>query len=661
MSNNNPFGQYSQMSNYGPYTRRYDTDVPVHLKSYSEDQIISFVNERLWGAVQARNFSNMVSTMPQYDRAYKGQFRNNNIPRWRSQLFVRFAFKAVEVLQAYMEDALFGNKPYIYCDSYTPEHSHAAKNMQRLFDYELYHTNFELRMMDLIKFTLKYGTGISKTYWRWYVDYMHEAQFKKNKFGWTERDGYKGKKYLRWDDPWFMPIDPRKVYPDPQARYADECRYVIEEYDTDTDQLIKDKDRYGYFNLERLYDQSPGYTQYGQKTGLTAGYGSDIYPRNEWNGSLDQNRRRVFISEYWGRLDLPGNQDDPRIYCMKIANNRTLIQVQPSSYIHGEIPYNWHNIIPKEEQLYGIGCIEPILTDNYIMNALVNMRVDSMQYFLNPRILVARGALADRRSIEYTRPGEIIDVNAGADIGKVQQQLHITDSGLNSFRDQIEYHARHGEETMALNPNAAGMLSRSKRSATEAAQAMDGANARFNSMIKAFKYTGFDSMIRQYGMLIQQYMGNKRFPILNPITEAERDGHMKLNPIDVQGEMLYRIKDNTVTNKDIRQQLVNNLLGVLAPYAPAFQGQMNMIPLVKELFKMSPVAEKINVDEIFPEQSSPEPRPSILDQESTALENVGTPGIEGQEGMMPPGQPMNQPGLAPQMQAISEQMGGALF
>jgi hypothetical protein len=266
--------------------------------------------------------------------------------------------------------------------------------------------------------------------------------------------------------------------------------------------------------------------------------------------------------------------------------------------------------------------------------------------------------LADRHSIEWTRPGEIINVNSVKDIGNTHQQLVLQDTGLQTFQEQLNYHARHAEETMALNPNAAGSLSTMKRSATEASQAMSGANARFNSMIKYIKWSGFDDMAHQYGQLMQQYIDVKNFPILNPENQVERDKIMSVTPDDIAGEMFYRIKDNTMTNKDVRQQLITNMLGVLAPYSQAMPN-MDIAPLLKGLLEVSPIAGELNIDEIFSKMKMQ--TPDIMGQENRSLEKMGA---EGQPGMAGGGAPANPAtGVPPALQAVSEQYGrnGGLF
>ena len=643
------FGTDSYFSNTGTYRHRtLPEDIPTSVRNYSETQIISFINDRIWGAVQGRNFQEMVDLVPKYYRAYKGIFKNQNFPKWRSQLYVRFIFKAVEVLRSYMQDAFFANPPIVTVDGSMPEYTANAKNLQRLYDYELYHTKFEMRLLDIMNFTLKYGTGIAKTYWRYELGYQHDRDITRKKFGFNDKGVTRGRKYVRFDDPWFMALDPRKVYPDPAARYQDELRYVIEEYETDLDALIKDKDRCGYINLESLYNEMPGYSQFGRRYD----YLNDIYPRNQWNSRLDQHRRRVFISEYWGRLDMPGNQDDPRIYRILLANNRHIISLRPTMYAHGELPYHFFNIIPQEETLYGIGAVEPLITDNYILNALVNMRVDAMQYFLNPRMLVNRGALADRHSIEWTRPGEMIPVNSTGDLGKSHQQLVLQDTGIQFFRDQLNFHLSHGEETMALNPNAAGVFSRSRRSATEASMAMEGANARFNSMVKYWKYSGMDSMMRQYGGLMQQYCYERHFPVMYPMGPEEKSRIMQVKGEDIAGEMFYRVKDNTQTNKDVRQQLINNLLATLAPYVQ--QMGLDPKPILRGILEISPLAGELNLDAILPREQMPD----IMGQESKALENMG--GVQGMPGQANPGTPpMTGVGRNPEMQALAESMSAA--
>ena len=272
-------------------------------------------------------------------------------------------------------------------------------------------------------------------------------------------------------------------------------------------------------------------------------------------------------------------------------------------------------------------------------------------------MLVNRGAMANRKDIEWLRPGEMVDLNSGNDMQKAVQQLTINDTGLSTFQNGLDYHNKHAEETMALNPNAAGMLARSRRSATESAQALEGANARFISMIKNFEHSGFTQMVRQMGQMMQQYMsGPRQFKIINPMSREEKDAIMKINPEDIQGEFTYRIRTNTTTNKDIRTQLAINTLGVLAPLAKELN--MNITPLVKGIFEMMPIASQMNIDQVFPEQM-----PEVMNQEQPGLERMLAEGAGPTEGAGAPGagQPIPTPGAAPPLQTMSEAAGVPLF
>ena len=188
--------------------------------------------------------------------------------------------------------------------------------------------------------------------------------------------------------------------------------------------------------------------------------------------------------------------------------------------------------------------------------------------------------------------------------------------------------------------------------------AMEGANARFNSMVRYIKFSGADGLVRMMGQLLQQYMPERYFPILNPESASERGAIMRVGPEDIAGEFFYQIKDNTMTNKDIRQQILTNLIGTLAPFQA--QAGIPMAPLIKGLLELSPIAGQLNLDEIF---SAMPPAPGMMGQENKGLEGMAQ-GVEGMPGQAAPGTPpMTMAGGNPQIQALSEALGntGGLF
>jgi hypothetical protein len=137
-----------------------------------------------------------------------------------------------------------------------------------------------------------------------------------------------------------------------------------------------------------------------------------------------------------------------------------------------------------------------------------------------------------------------------------------------------------------------------------------------------------------------------------PMGPDEKSKIMQVKGEDIAGEMFYRVKDNTQTNKDVRQQLINNLLATLAPYVQ--QMGLDPKPILRGILEISPLAGELNLDAILPREQMPD----IMGQESKALENMG--GVQGMPGQANPGTPpMTGVGRNPEMQALAESMSAA--
>ncbi len=627
-----------------------NSDVPATIRSYSEDRIRDFVLQRTYEAKEGKAYKHLKDNYDEYRRAYNGIFkRNKNIPKWRNRLYVRLSFKIVETLRAYFEDAFFGRSPFITVQPNYSMWKDASKNMEAVLQYEALLMKKRRKFFNVFNYALKYGCAVTRSFWNFQRGVRPVRQFRRDENGFIQHFDEVEKPYVKVDSPDFKVLDPVRVAFDPLNYLPSEMRYAVEDIETDFDTLYNNRKFYQYINLDKLEDDlkgggvsTPKLTDFGTNPFL----GSDYYGtlREEQDGTSDYTRKRVTITRYEGRLDMPGNQNDPRFYEVYVANDRHIIKLNRNPYSFDSLSYNIYGIMPQDDSYIGIGAIEPILTDQKVLNILMNVRLDSMHLLLSPRILAHKNSFERGvNNISNVSPGGIIGVKELADLSKVVQPMNMPDQGFNTFHQFWQMQNQHAEDTLAMSPNARGMLAQQKRSATEVVRSLEAANARFLHMVSYFDETGYSDQVKKDSSMIQQFMTSEKQIRITGDPQAG-EIYKNLMPWDIQGDFMFHREDPTKANKEQEAQLWANLLQVFAPYFQLLAEKgVTPVPFLRGVLEASPVFNKMDLSKVLPPDTDPQAK-QVLNSEDSRLEKAigGGPGSMPGSGL-PPGQPITQP------------------
>jgi hypothetical protein len=626
-------------------------EVPATVRMYDERRIIDFVMERVRQAQEGVVYRNIQDNYGYYRRAYEGKFENtSDIPKWRNRLYVRLSFKIVETLRAYFDDAFFGREPYIMVEPRYHVWKEAAKNMESVMAYHAFRTRKRRKMQSVFNSVLKHGIGVTRSFWNFQRGVMPVRQFDRDESGFLRHFGMEEKPYVKMDSPDFKWVDPTRVAFDPLNWETENMRYGVEEFDMDFDDLWNTKDRYGWMNLAALesslrsgFPASNSLSRFGINPFATSDY-IGAQAENSLR-TFDHTRKRVNILRYEGKLDLPGNQEDPRMYEIYIANDNHLILLQRSQYSFDKLSYNIFGIIPKEDSPAGIGAIEPILTDQRILNILVNVRLDSLHLLISPRLLRHKNAMEQGiNNIANVAPGGFIDVKSAQDLRQCIVPLEMPDQAFSTWHQFWQMQNQHAEETLAMNPNARGMLAQEKHSATEVVRALESANARFLHMVNYFSESGYQEQAAKESSMIQQ-LQEQELQVKVTGDPSAGDIYRRLAPWDVQGDFMFKRHDPTKANKEQEAQLWANLLAAFAPYFQLLQQTnpaITPIPFLRGILEASPVFNKLDINKVLPEVSPA--AQAFLGQQNPMLEQALGGNEAAGGGTMPGGgtPPMQQ-------------------
>lgn len=172
--------------------------------------------------------------------------------------------------------------------------------------------------------------------------------------------------------------DPANVYPDPQATTMEECRYVIYAVPK-TVQWIKEK-----FGVQVEPD-------------AVQSFQTEIYDRPGTNQSSD----RVMLYEYWYR-------EDGKLNCIYAAGGKILKEIK-EIYKHGKYPFIPFVAKKRRKSIIGIGEPRNILSNQKLLNKLLEMPTTNALLTANPIALINRRSGIDKNQW-VSKPGMVWEV-----------------------------------------------------------------------------------------------------------------------------------------------------------------------------------------------------------------------------------------------------------
>lgn len=625
----------SELTGFVEAPQRTNLEVPANIRSYSESDIRRFVMDRDHEARHADAWTKLRDSYTDQRLAYEGKFKTEiGVPRWRTRLYVRLAFRMVETLKAFFDAAHFDTVPFIKVNPKNLQWKRNASNMQMIMQHEAELMRKRKKFNEIFNLVLKFGTGWTQNFWNFRKSFRPIRMFERDEQGNIVETGMKEQSYVQFDSPDFRAIDPIRIAPDPLNHVIGECRYFTEEEEVDFWDLFANRKFLGLFNMEDLAKD-----QRGDAMGASVGFGRDPFRDFDYTGTkreeeqlagFDERRKRVRLTKYEGRMDMPGNERDPRWYEIWVANSKHVIKVRRSPYAFDATSYNAFNVIPQEDHLLGISPIDVILTDQRILNILTNTRLDSLHMILAPRFLAHKNSIEPGiNSINSIPPGGFLNVKSMSDINRTVKAIEIPDQAFATWQQWYNFQTNHADTTMATNPNQGGALSPQRRSATEVIRALEGSNARFIHMVNNFIETGYYDHNKKEMMMIQQFMTQTN---RLKITGDDRAGEFDqiINPWDVQGDFMLERVDPTKGNDQIESQTWISLLQAMAPFMQLTN--LDPVPFLKGVLQASPLTKKMDLNRLFPNEFNPN-QSEILNTENKRLEAalsrqdipVGTP------------------------------------
>lgn len=569
---------------------------------------------------------------------------------WQSRVFIPYCFSVIETITP----KLVAQLPKFLVMPVGPEDVFAAEQLERMLDNAARSSepDLYLQLVHMIKSSLKYGTGMLKTYYDQVpgqtrqnvpitqpvmgqpqpvidpqtgmvaTDLAGMPMFDQPQQVGEQVVGMQTQRVpvIEYEGPCVSWVDIFNFWPAPEADDIDPARYVIERFYRPMSHIIEKVASGDYhfppeMSPEDITDltDDPGNIR---KSSIDLGAGSNN----------DPTRKDVELLEYW--------TDDHRI--ITVANRKAIIRVQENPFDHRQKPYIRVVDYVQEGEFWGVGEVEAIEGLQDVENAIINQRIDNIRLTMNKTYAFNEQALTDPRDLQ-TSPGSGIRVSNDRNPRDVLMPIDMGDVTPNAFAE-AEQMERLIERVSGASAYQAGLDSPSMNdTATGTSIVMEAGNTKFALKSRLSEIMGLQRLARQWGSLIQQFTSQERY-----VRILGQDGaftFQQLQPDSILGSVDYSIETaSSQSTESIRKQQAMQLLQLVAGIAPQAVPQL-LIDLLESFGKKNLAA-----------YIGPQAQQYAL--QMAQLQNMLSQGAPGQ-GMQP-----GQPGQQQQGQNVPEQVPG---
>lgn len=539
-----------------------------------------------------------------YYELYRNYIAEENKRQHGSNLFIPYTFEAVETIAPRLVTAIFNNRPYMTAVPLSNTAYENARNMEMLLDYQAEkYLDPVLFFTMVFKNTLKYGTSIVKTTWKFTEKTIRVNKYEKNpKLSALMQRKVETEKVVTYNAPYMEIVPLEDFFFDPSASDLESARFVIHRYYEDID-IIKEKVEDGIYkakkeDIEKLSDESFNYsentfTSAQRVDGVTGG---DSKPEG-----------MVEILEFWG--------DDCVI---KVAGD-IILDIDYNPFFHGERPFVRFLDYPVANEFYGIGEVEVIESLQEELNTTRSQRLDNVTMVINNMWKVVRNSNIDPNQL-ISRPNGIVEVEDPNDLTPLTVP-DVTEAGYKEeqiIKDDID-------RTTGVNDYTRGGNPARRETATTASLLSESANERFKLKIRLLEKTSFKQVGYQLVALNQQFITedvevrlfDKTKPMEQNYTNPET---VRLSPQDIAGQFdLIPCGSTTepLANKELRQTQITQLYNTMGQ--SEYINQPEFLTAILEAFDFK------NVDKLILQQ------PPMPEQPMVGMEGMMPEGVEGGE------------------------------
>jgi hypothetical protein len=301
----------------------------------------------------------------------------------RSSITVPIVFQIIEAAVPKVVNTIFGSgEEFFDIIPVNPADQDFADGMRTLLTFQLNQAEFMIKFVDFVKQLLLYGTSYFHVYWKvkreWVTSRtpirepltINGLVIDPNNIRWEEKREYK----VVERRPEIDVLDILDVFPDPESRNENDARGVfVRSWMSIQDVKNMGKGQFPIFGNTENPKLVEGDTKFGESRqarysirGLSTPSGKDL----------------VEVLTFWGKYDLDG--DGIKEKCQIIIANRQVILVARSNpFHHQQCPVVRCVFFPIPLEWFGMGLVEPIISNVHELWTLRRQRIDNINLILN--------------------------------------------------------------------------------------------------------------------------------------------------------------------------------------------------------------------------------------------------------------------------------------
>lgn len=470
-------------------------------------------------------------------RKYFTIIEKNKTPT-RSCITQPIVFQVVEAALPNLVNSLFNNDNKFFdvltVDPIDLDEKARALSIKRLLELQLEKSDFFPKFVDFAKQLVLYGTSFMKVYWdverKWIWDRTPSRQMETSggfvigeKIVWEEKKHYA----VTRRHPNVEVLDILDVYLDPDAENEQEGRGVFLRSWISRDTLKEmGKFKYPvYGNTDRIDQDATGAeSQEESRAGR-------LSPRGLNNSSTKKDQ--VELLEFWGEIDIDGDGIKESVV-ITIADRQIIVRAKANPFHHQKRPIVRGVMYPVPKELYGIGLVEPVLSQVDELDTLIRQRLDNNNLALNGMWQVDPTADVELDTL-ISAPNQII-LSSPLDAVKKLDHPEVSN---NAYSEASLVKSSIEQATAPASVQGTPDSGRLGRTARGAQLIIGQALQKFGMSTKLIEEMGIKQMLEMYYALDLQFIDDDDI-LKSPLLYREIAA-MQLTPEDIRANVKFRL------------------------------------------------------------------------------------------------------------------------
>jgi hypothetical protein len=543
----------------------------------------------------------------------------------RSNITVPIVFQIIEAAVPKIVNTLFAQGDDFFdvkaFDEDDQEARDQATKIKKLLSVQFFKANFYVKFIDFVKQLLMYGTSYMKVYWKVRRDWVWQRvpkRVQRTVFGipmgetveWEETKSYQVVEHR----PEIEILDIIDVYPDPMALDEQLSRGIFIRSWIDRDELREmGQGKYPmYANTEHHALTATNDTFEAARSERMAARGLSL--------ASGVSQKKVELLEFWGKYDVDG--DGIKEECIiVIANRQVILKARGNPFHHQKRPIIRAVFSPIPKEWYGIGLIEPVISQVHELNTLRRQRLDNINLSLNRMWQVNTFADVDLDTL-ISAPGNII-LTDQMDAVKALETNDVTQNAYTEAAQVQNDIERATVPASAQGTPTGGQLGRTARGA----QLIIGqALEKFGTATKLIEEMALRKLLTMVHQLNLQFVDDDDL-LSNPLLYAEID-NLQIKPEDIRADVKFKMVG--VSDMIGAEAKINQIVSFMGVFGKVLSPD-SITTLAKKIWQLM----GFNKNEIALQGQAPQPGVENVVDPNVSSAILGQAGQQGTQAGAP--------------------------